>query len=85
MPILLFVPYLIIKPFDVLPDLGWNGLGIRIEAELLQIFLVVLAEEGGRAAGLRFEAGELGSDVALDGHQYYVLQRGVGEHTEGTL
>jgi outer membrane beta-barrel protein len=31
MPILLFVPYLIIKPFDVLPDLGWNGLGLRIE------------------------------------------------------
>ncbi len=31
MPILLFVPYLIIKPFGVLPDLGWNGLGIRIE------------------------------------------------------
>jgi hypothetical protein len=25
------VPYLIIKPFDVLPDLGWNGLGLKVE------------------------------------------------------
>jgi outer membrane beta-barrel protein len=56
MPILLFVPYLIIKPFDVLPDLGWNGLGLRIEVR--DYFYPDPSEEhGGLTNHLLFQAG----------------------------